>query len=473
MAGIGLANAVAGYQQGVQWRQQQDQIAQQQARAAKQQALEAEREAVNQESAGMMKQALQDHVLRGGKPEEFRPPEDLMFKLGERRSVSFLQRGMVDDFYANEAKLAAPRLQTRARAVQEYEADQDPVKFLMSVNRSVFNGKDVKGVEKISATPGSPGEPPTNAGVRVTFSDGTSHVVDPDAVAKSVKIGLLDPKEYAKKEADAAFERLKQEQHTAGRMKEIDAQGKVSERVATIGADSREAAASTSAQASLDRAHIRGQYGTETARIRGEFQSAAAKARGAGGGGRTSNEVQTFKALELSARSSMESIRKELAAKEALLKDAGSKDRPRIVAAVEALKSELDDARGVHSEIISTMRAPAAAEDGTDNKPAPNIPAGLAAIKGTGNARAEAIGAGEPVQFDLGGKKGSFDARGGLSEVAPGTKPAAAPKAGSNTAAKKAPEAPRDAAQRKANTVYSTPKGDLMWTGKGWKRVDG
>ena len=38
---------------------------------------------------------------------------------------------------------------------------------------------------------------------------------------------------------------------------------------------------------------------------------------------------------------------------------------------------------------------------------------------------------------------------------------------------KKAPEAPRDAAQRKPNTVYSTPKGDLMWTGKGWKRVDG
>lgn len=471
MAGIGLANAVAGYQQGVQWRQQQDQIAQQQARAAKQQALEAEREAVNQESAGMMKQALQDHVLRGGKPEEFRPPEDLMFKLGERRSVSFLQRGMVDDFYANEAKLAAPRLQTRARAVQEYEADQDPVKFLMSVNRSVFNGKDVKGVEKISATSGSPGEPPTNAGVRVTFSDGTSQVVDPDAVAKSVKIGLLDPKEYAKKEADAAFERLKQEQHTAGRMKEIDAQGKSSIRVAEINADSRESVAETNAAARTAAAEIRGQYGKETAKIRGEFQSLATRARGSGG--TSSAEVQRFKALELSARSSMESIRKELAAKEALLKDAGSKDRPRIVAAVEALKAELDDARGVHSEIISTMRTPAAAEDGADNKPAPNIPAGLAAIKGTGNARAEAIGAGEPVQFDLGGKKGSFDARGGLSEVAPGTKPAAAPKAGSNTAAKKAPEAPRDAAQRKANTVYSTPKGDLMWTGKGWKRVDG
>lgn len=471
MAGIGLASAVAGYQQGVQWRQQQDQIAQQEARAAKQQALEAEREAVNQESAGMMKQALQDHVLRGGKPEEFRPPEDLMFKLGERRSVSFLQRGMVDDFYANEAKLAAPRLQTRARAVQEYEADQDPVKFLMSVNRSVFNGKDVKGVEKISATPGSPGEPPTNAGVRVTFSDGTSHVVDPDAVAKSVKIGLLDPKDYAKKEADAAFERLKQEQHTAGRMKEIDAQGKSSIRVAEIGADSRDYVAETNAAARTAAAEIRGQYGKETAKIRGEFQSLASRARGSGG--TSSAEVQRFKALELSARSSMESIRKELAAKEALLKDAGSKDRPRIVAAVEALKSELDDARGVHSEIISTMRAPAASEDGADNKPAQNIPAGLAAIKGTGNARSEAIGAGEPVQFDLGGKKGSFDARGGLSEVAPGTKPAAAPKAGSNTAAKKAPEAPRDAAQRKANTVYSTPKGDLMWTGKGWKRVDG
>jgi hypothetical protein len=35
-------------------------------------------------------------------------------------------------------------------------------------------------------------------------------------------------------------------------------------------------------------------------------------------------------------------------------------------------------------------------------------------------------------------------------------------------AAPSAPEAPRDPAERKPNTVYQTPKGPLMWTGTGW-----
>lgn len=472
MSGLGLASAVRGYMEGQQWQKQQAAAADQQARVAKQRALEAEREAVNQESAGMMKQALQDHVLRGGKPEEFRPPEDLMFKLAESRSTAFARRGLMDDFYQNEARVAPMRLQARARAVQQYEADQDPVKFIMAANSSMFNGKDVKGVEKFSATPGAPGEPPTNAAVRVTFSDGTSQVIDPDAAAKSIKIGMLDPKQWALSEANAARQRLEQDRQTEGQLKVEAKRGENQLALETKRGENRADVADINGQYRLDAAQIRGQYGTETARIRGEFMSLAAKARG-GSGGRTSEDVQRFRALELAARSSMESIRKELATKEARLKDAYGADKGRIQSAMESLKAELEEARGVHSEIMSTMRQPsgAAPEDDAGSKPAANIPAGLAAIKGTGNARNEAIGTGEPVQFNLGGRQGAFDARGGLSEAAPGPAPSAPPKV--KPAAKKPPEAPRDAAQRKPNTVYSTPKGDLMWTGKGWKRVDG
>lgn len=226
MSGIGLASAVRGYMDGQRWQQQQGQIADQEARAAKQRALEAEREAVNQESAGMMKQALQDHVLRGGKPEEFRPPEDLMFKLGEQRSLGFVKRGMVDDYYANEAKLAPIRLQTRARAVQEYQADRDPVKFIMSLNRTMFNGKEIEGVDLVEGADAVQGLAARPGGVQVRFKGEKKPVfMDPEAVAKSVQIGLLDPKDYAKKEADAAFERLKSDLHHKSRIGEIQETG--------------------------------------------------------------------------------------------------------------------------------------------------------------------------------------------------------------------------------------------------------
>lgn len=219
MSGLNLLGAIGAYRQGVNDRQQQE-------REAKQRALEAEREAVNQESAGMMKQALQDHVLRGGKPDEFRPPDDLMFKLGERRSVSFLQRGMVDDYYANEAKLAGPRLQTRARAVQEYKADRDKVKFIMSLNRTMFNGKEIEGVDLVEGADAVQGLAARPGGVEVRFKGEKKPVfMDPDAVAKSVELGLLDPKDYAKKEADAAFERLKSDLHHKSRIGEIQETG--------------------------------------------------------------------------------------------------------------------------------------------------------------------------------------------------------------------------------------------------------
>jgi hypothetical protein len=426
MSGLGLMQAVQGYQQGVAWKQRQDQMARAQ---AQQQALDA----ANQEAAGLIKQDQQQHVLRGGDPANYRPPEDLMFKAAEARGGALAKAGLWEQFMENEAKVAPMRLQARAKAVQQYEADRDPVKFVMAVNGSMFNGKDVKGVEKVDGTPevdgaGGMGAQATKGGVKVTFSDGTSQVIDPDAAAKGIKVGLLDPKAWAISEAQAAAKRLEQSQQTEGQLKVVSAQGENAKAVARINADSRENVADTNAEARTTAAEIRGKYSKETATIRGEFQSLASKARG-GSGGRTSDDVQRFKALELSARSSMESIRKELAAKEALLKDAGSKDRPRIVAAVEALKTELDDARGVHSEIIATMRQPAGgAPSGGLSDATPTAPSAPAASAPMEQARAEAVSTKQPVQYDLGGKRGTITPSGGLEAVAPKADPKPAAK---------------------------------------------
>lgn len=206
MAGLGLSQAVANYQNSYQntttFNQQQQQI-------ARAQQLQAERDAVNQESAGVMKQALQDHVMRGGKPEEFRPPEDLMFRVGEQRSAAFAKRGLIEDFYGNEAKLAPLRMQARAKAVQEYKADRDPVKFIMSLNRSQFNGKDIEGVNLVEGAESVQGLPARPGGVQIRFKGEKKPVfVDPEALAKSTEMGLLEPKEWAKNEAQEALKRL-------------------------------------------------------------------------------------------------------------------------------------------------------------------------------------------------------------------------------------------------------------------------
>lgn len=475
MAGLGLADAVAGYQQGVQWKQQQDLI-------AKQQAQQRAMEEANAESGSLLKEDQQQHVLRGGDPSAYRPSEDVLFKAAERRSAALLKRGLVDQFYENEARVAPMRLQARARAVQQYEADRDPVKFVMAVNQSMFNGKDVKGVEKVEGTAaaesadGLQGVEGQKPGVKVTFSDGSTQFIDPDAAAKGIKVGMLDPKQWALTEAQAAAKRLELEHRTKNRLQEIDAQGKSNIRVAEINADGRRDVAETKAEADVERTRIRGEFSKETAKIRGEFQALAAKNRGASGGGRTSDEVQRFKALELAARSHMDSIRKEMTSKEAMLKDAGASQRPKIEAAVAELKSQLDEARNAHTEILSSLQQPAAGLADAPAK-APSVPPDVARIRGTGNARNEAIGTGEAVQFDLGGRRGSFTPEGGLAAAAPKADPARSsppkPAAAKPEAAKRPPEAPRNPDQRKANTVYSTPKGDLMWTGKGWKRVDG
>lgn len=404
--------------QGKQFAQQQEQL-------AKQQELQAKREAVDQESAGMMKQAMQDHVLRGGKPEEFRPPEDLMFKMAESRSASFAKHGLMEDFYANEAKVAPMRLQARAKAVQQYEADRDPVKFVMAVNNSMFNGKDVKGVEKIDATPqaesadGLQGVEGTKGGVRVTFSDGTSQIIDPDAAAKGIKVSMLDPKQWAMSEAQAAAKRLEQEHRAETDIKVVRARGdearktiaaggEVKREIAGIQADSREAVAATNADSREAAAETRATGAVDAAKARGP-------ARGAGTGPRTSDEVARFKARELAARSAAEGIRKDLASKQSMLKDAGAKDRPAIQAAIDDLRVKLDSARKEHSDVLAEMKPGRAGGGLADAAPAASAP--------MEQARAKAVSSGEPVQYDLGGKKGTIAPSGGLEAVAP--KPAA------------------------------------------------
>lgn len=481
MSGLGLANAVRGYMEGQQWQQQQAAAADRQAQVAKQREVQAKVDRAKQAALQTLEESKAKWAMNGAQG-EYQPSEDTHLKMAERYGAALAKEGLYDQYMENRVRTAPMVLQARGKALQQYTADGDSVKLALALGPTYFDGRDVIGAKRIG---GDENGGPESVSIEFAGSE-KPQVVRVDELVKGLKMGLTDPQTWLKNEALKDLEREKAKAKTAGDIALESKRGENQLALETKRGENRADVADINGQYRLDAAQIRGQYGTENARIRGEFMSLAAKARG-GSGGRTSEDVQRFRALELAARSSMESIRKELAAKEARLKDAYGADKGRIQSAMEALKSELEEARGVHSEIMSTMRRPAGSglsdanntpmvESGPNDSPSRMPMAGAAAGEPSSNmpmmeqARAEAISTRQPVEYDLGGKRGTINPDGGLSAVA--TKPAASAP-GKKASGKKAPEAPRDASQRKPNTVYSTPKGDLMWTGKGWKRVDG
>ena len=352
MAGLGLADGVRAYQQGVQWSQQQEQI-------AKQRQMQADIEEANKAGMAVIAQSQQEWQAMGA-PGQYRPNSETMFRAAEARGSALAKKGHFDAFMENEARIAPMRLRARGEALQRYEADGDFDRLARSVYPTLFDGMTIKGSRVVGGNDDSQG-PPEAPKYEFELSNGQKATLDPTKFIGTLKASMVDPTETAKREALLNFEREKQNIHTAGRLKEIDAQGKNAKEVAQIGADSRENVAGINADARVEAADIRGRWSEKTATIRGQFQKLAADARGGGaGGGRTSETLQRFKALEMASRSSMESIRKEMIAKEALLKDAGSRDRPRIEAAVAELKTQLTDARNAHAEIAaSLLQAPA------------------------------------------------------------------------------------------------------------------
>ena len=109
----------------------------------------------------------------------------------------------------------------------------------------------------------------------------------------------------------------------------------------------------------------------------------------------------------------MESIRKELAAKEARLKDASASQRTEIEDAVAALKESLNEARQTHFDILDELRNSPSKSGG-----APAKADGLAAVSPGGPAQGLAEAAPPP------GSVASEPAAAGLAAVTPAQKAA-------------------------------------------------
>lgn len=236
MAGMGLVDALNSYQQGVAWKQNQEAVAREQKQReledaanargaavidAARRAHEASQPAPQQAptTPGGMNDAetagLQQPAPPGAAPTPFKPTPALLLKAYEARGTALAEAGDFKSFAMNEAKAAPLRQQIRTetigRALQEYEADTDPVKLIKTVyDTAIFDGKTVKDAQYVrGGKGGQKGAPSGPDMIRVTLSDGSTKMVNPLKVKDAALAMLRDPATQAELAAFEFKERLK------------------------------------------------------------------------------------------------------------------------------------------------------------------------------------------------------------------------------------------------------------------------
>ena len=212
MAGLGLMNALDAYQQGVSWKQGQDEIA----RVQKQRAALDE---ANAAATGVITASQQEWAANGAQG-QYKPNDSTMFKAAEARGQALARHGLWDQYMQNEAQVAPMRLRARSNALQRYQTDGDIEALARSVYPTIFDGKEIVGVERVEGAPGSEnlGLAARPSTLKLKLSDGTETTTDPQRLVQLVKQSLIDPQTTLKNEIELNMARAKAEVEAAGRV---------------------------------------------------------------------------------------------------------------------------------------------------------------------------------------------------------------------------------------------------------------
>jgi len=203
MAGLNLSGAVRNYQQGVEWRQQQDEM-------ERQKAQRAIIDGANQAATGVIEASKAERALAGAKG-EYKPSDKTMLKAFEARSMALAKGGDWNAYVQNEIAVQPHRLRVRGNALQAYEADGDFGKLIQTTYPTMFDGKEIVGIERVGGMPSlaSIGREATPLSYKVKLSDDTEREVNPEQVVKAIKLSLVDPAKTAEREIEENFLRLK------------------------------------------------------------------------------------------------------------------------------------------------------------------------------------------------------------------------------------------------------------------------
>ena len=204
MAGLGLSDAVSGYQQGVEWKQQQE-------TAGREKAKRDQLDAINQSSSQVVKDAeAQDYSgqrkawLDGGgdnaqfQAKPFQPPDNLMFKVSMNRGNALLKAGLIDEAVKNEALTQNQRMRVRQEALDRFRLDRDHSKLASAIYDTVPDGKSIVSATTIEGAPAGDaggslaGMPMRPSKIQLKLSDGTTHSTTPQEI-ENVALRLSDP----------------------------------------------------------------------------------------------------------------------------------------------------------------------------------------------------------------------------------------------------------------------------------------
>ncbi|CAB4159058.1 hypothetical protein UFOVP703_54 [uncultured Caudovirales phage] len=188
---------VQGHQQGMQIRQQREA----QAKAKKEEGM---LEQANMAAAQVFEESKAEWAINGALG-TYQPNELTMMRAAEARGMAFARSGDWGNFMKNSAAVTGLRTQVRQRALERFEQDGDAEALVRSMHSTVFDGKKIKGIEKVEASEAYSSDtlktPARAGGVEVTFDDGSRKFVQVPELVKSIKLAMIDPAEYAAKEA--------------------------------------------------------------------------------------------------------------------------------------------------------------------------------------------------------------------------------------------------------------------------------
>ena len=230
MAGLGLSDAVSGYQQGVAWKQDQEEIARKKGIQAKldeanQAASKVVQDAEAEDYSNQRKAWLDSGAPDGFQPKPFTPPDNLMFKVSQDRGTALMRAGLIDEAVKNEAMTQAQRLRVRQNALERFRIDRDHAKLASVIYDTVPDGKSIVEAKTIEGAPaGDPGGslagmPMRPSKIALKLSDGTTHSTTPEEIEK-IALRLSDPK-FSEHEAAANLVRLKAE-YEAEKAKDVE-----------------------------------------------------------------------------------------------------------------------------------------------------------------------------------------------------------------------------------------------------------
>lgn len=214
MRQLTLDDVVRSGQEGAEWKQQQAE----RARMEKQRAAQ---ERANQAFTEGVQSGLKRHVEAGGDPNAWKPGDTDYLRGVEARGRALIEAGDMPGFMQNMGAADAQMRRITASALQQFQADRDPVKLAKSFYPTIFDGRSIEAAELVpGGQPGAlNGAPSGPTMLRVKLDNGDIRMVQPEALVKSAEESLKDPVKALEDRARLAFLQAKTDVETGGKLK--------------------------------------------------------------------------------------------------------------------------------------------------------------------------------------------------------------------------------------------------------------